>query len=66
MARTITDIATVQNRLNLTSGNWRDMLSECGSHQIGFIPYRPLRAWNDLGRPPRSAFAADVSGRAPA
>jgi len=47
VARTITDIATVQNRLNLTNGNWRDMLTECESHEIGFIPYRPLRAWDD-------------------
>jgi aryl-alcohol dehydrogenase-like predicted oxidoreductase len=37
----------VQNRLNLTNGNWRYMLTECESHEIGFIPYRPLRAWND-------------------
>jgi pyridoxine 4-dehydrogenase len=37
----------VQNRLNLTNGNWREMLTECESHEIGFIPYRPLRAWND-------------------
>jgi pyridoxine 4-dehydrogenase len=46
-ARTITDIATVQNRLNLTNGNWHNMLTECESHGIGFIPYRPLRAWDD-------------------
>ena len=25
----------------------RDLLTECESHQIGFIPYRPLRAWDD-------------------
>jgi pyridoxine 4-dehydrogenase len=37
----------VQNRLNLANGNWRDMLIECESHGTGFIPYRPLRAWND-------------------
>jgi hypothetical protein len=23
----------VQNRLNLTNGNWRDMLTECQSHE---------------------------------
>ena len=23
------------------------MLTECESHEIGFIPYRPLRAWDD-------------------
>ena len=27
VARTITDIATVQNRLNLTNGNWHNMLA---------------------------------------
>jgi pyridoxine 4-dehydrogenase len=37
----------VQNRLNLSNGNWREMLTECEAHEIGFIPYRPLRAWND-------------------
>ena len=47
VARTITDIATVQNRLNLTNGNWHNMLTECELHETGFIPYRPLRAWND-------------------
>ena len=47
VARTITDIATVQNRLNLTNGNWHDMLTECGLHGPDFIPYRPLRAWGD-------------------
>jgi aryl-alcohol dehydrogenase-like predicted oxidoreductase len=47
VARVITDIATVQNRLNFTSGNWYNMLTECESHEIGFIPYRPLRAWDD-------------------
>ena len=46
-ARTITDIATVQNRLNLTNGNWHDMLTQCELHETGFIPYRPLRAWHD-------------------
>ncbi len=27
VARTITDIATAQNRLNLTNGNWHNMLA---------------------------------------
>jgi len=47
VGRTITDIATVENRLNLTNGNWHNMLTECERHEIGFIPYRPLRAWSD-------------------
>jgi aryl-alcohol dehydrogenase-like predicted oxidoreductase len=37
----------VQNHLDLTSHDWQDMLTECESHKIGFIPYRPLRAWDD-------------------
>ena len=41
---------TVQNRLNLTNGNWHNMLTECELHEIGFIPYRPLRAWDDPAR----------------
>ena len=49
-ARTITGIASVQNRLNLTNGNWRNMLTECELHETGFIPYRPLRAWDDPTR----------------
>jgi aryl-alcohol dehydrogenase-like predicted oxidoreductase len=50
VARTITDIATVQNRLNFTNGNWHNMLTECERREIGFIPYRPLRAWDDPTR----------------
>jgi aryl-alcohol dehydrogenase-like predicted oxidoreductase len=41
VARTITGIATVQNRLNLTNGNWHDMLTECERHGTGFIPSAP-------------------------
>ena len=37
----------MQNRLNLTDANWHDMLTECELHETGFIPYRPLRAWDD-------------------
>jgi pyridoxine 4-dehydrogenase len=46
-ARSVTDISTVQNQLDLTSSRWRDMLTECESREIGFIPYGPLRAWDD-------------------
>jgi pyridoxine 4-dehydrogenase len=48
-ARSVTDISTVQHRLDFSDNRWRDMLTECESHEIGFIPYRPLRAWNDAG-----------------
>jgi aryl-alcohol dehydrogenase-like predicted oxidoreductase len=47
VARTVADIGTVQNRLDLSNSRWRDMLNECETHEIGFIPYRPLRAWDD-------------------
>jgi pyridoxine 4-dehydrogenase len=40
----------VQNRLNLTDDNWHNMVTECERHEIGFIPYRPLRAWDDPTR----------------
>jgi hypothetical protein len=47
VARTITDLATVQHRLDLANGNWRNMLTECERHEIGSIPYRPFRAWDE-------------------
>lgn len=47
VARTVVDISTVQNRLDFSNSRWRDMLNECETHEIGFIPYRPLRAWDD-------------------
>ena len=37
----------MQNRLDFSNSRWRDMLNECETHEIGFIPYRPLRAWDD-------------------
>jgi pyridoxine 4-dehydrogenase len=46
-ARSVTRISTVENRLDFSNNRWRDMLAECESHGIGFIPYRPLRAWDD-------------------
>jgi aryl-alcohol dehydrogenase-like predicted oxidoreductase len=47
VARTVADIGTVQTRLDFSNSRWRDMLNECETHEIGFIPYRPLRAWDD-------------------
>jgi pyridoxine 4-dehydrogenase len=41
VSRTITDIATVQNRLNLANSDWHNMLIECESNEIGFIPLPP-------------------------
>jgi aryl-alcohol dehydrogenase-like predicted oxidoreductase len=48
----------VQNRLDLSNSEWCDMLTECESHEIGFIPYRPLRAWNDVRQQPALAAPA--------
>jgi aryl-alcohol dehydrogenase-like predicted oxidoreductase len=58
VARTVTAISTVQNRLDLTKRGWRDVLAECHSHGIGFIPYRPLRAWDDAAQQQALAPAA--------
>jgi aryl-alcohol dehydrogenase-like predicted oxidoreductase len=57
-ARTVTAISTVQNHLDLTSHYWHDMLTECEPHNIGFIPYRPLRAWDDAKQQHALARAA--------
>jgi aryl-alcohol dehydrogenase-like predicted oxidoreductase len=48
----------VQNHLELTSQYWHDTLTECESHKIGFIPYRPLRAWDDAKQQHALARAA--------
>jgi aryl-alcohol dehydrogenase-like predicted oxidoreductase len=62
LARTVTAISTVQNQLDLTNRDWREMLTECESHEIGFIPYRPLRAWTRTRstRSPRRSAKPDV------
>ena len=50
VAQAITTVSTVQNRLDLTKRDWRDMVTVCASQGIGFIPYRPLRAWDDAAQ----------------
>jgi aryl-alcohol dehydrogenase-like predicted oxidoreductase len=47
-ARDIVDIATVQNRYNIVHRDDEDVLKACERHDIGFIPWFPLRA-GDLG-----------------
>ncbi|MEU4895747.1 aldo/keto reductase [Streptomyces sp. NPDC044780] len=49
-ARRIADIATVQNRYNLTDRGSADVLDHCVRHGIGFIPWAPVGA-GDLARP---------------
>ncbi len=43
-ARSLTDIATVQNRFNLYDQASREILKVCEQLDIGFIPYAPLVA----------------------
>ncbi|MFF7331899.1 aldo/keto reductase [Streptomyces sp. NPDC008150] len=43
-ARTIAEIATVQNRYNLTDRGSADVLEYCTRHGIGFIPWAPVAA----------------------
>ena len=40
-ARTVIDIATVQNEYNLASRKHEDVLTYCEQHAIGFIPFYP-------------------------
>ncbi|MFH9355649.1 aldo/keto reductase [Kitasatospora sp. NPDC017646] len=49
-ARTIAEIATVQNRYNLTDRTSADVLDYCTRHGIGFIPWAPVAA-GELARP---------------
>jgi aryl-alcohol dehydrogenase-like predicted oxidoreductase len=51
-ARTVATVSTVQNHLDLSNRRWRGLLTECEAHEIGFIPYRPLRAWDDVNQQP--------------
>lgn len=43
-AREIIEVATVQNRYNLTDRAAEDVLEHCERHGIGFIPWYPLAA----------------------
>lgn len=61
-ARAVAEIATAQNRYNLTDRGSADVLEYCTRHGIGFIPWapvarvnRPVRAARSTGsRPPTS------------
>jgi pyridoxine 4-dehydrogenase len=44
LARSLVEIATVQNPFNLADTSRADLLAECEALGIGFIPYRPLEA----------------------
>jgi aryl-alcohol dehydrogenase-like predicted oxidoreductase len=42
VARSVTEIATVQSPFNLVDTSRADLLAECEAHGMGFMPYRPL------------------------
>jgi pyridoxine 4-dehydrogenase len=58
-ARTVVEVATVQNRYNLTDRRHRDVLAYCELHGIGFIPFYPLGA----GTLTKSAAVAQIAAR---
>ena len=43
-ARSVVEVATVQNRYNLSDRRHQDVLTYCERHGIGFIPFYPLGA----------------------
>ncbi|WP_299036820.1 aldo/keto reductase [uncultured Pseudokineococcus sp.] len=49
-ASSIVDVATVQNRFNLTDRTDADVLEHCAEEGIGFIPWAPVSA-GELARP---------------
>ena len=70
-AQEITDIATVQNRYNLTDRSSQDQLDYCQAQGIGFIPWYPLDTGNlaESGKGPLATIAKErglkpFSGRA--
>ena len=44
------EVATVQNRFNLTDRRWDDVVDVCAAHSIGFLPWFPI-ATGRLARP---------------
>jgi pyridoxine 4-dehydrogenase len=59
-AREVVEIATVQNRYNLTDRSSADVLEYCEEHGIGFIPWAPIAAGElaEPGGPVAEAAAA--------
>lgn len=54
------DVATVQNRYNLTDRAWDDVVDVCAANSIGFIPWFPIAT----GRLARPGGVADEIARA--
>lgn len=58
-ARSVVEVATVQNRYNLVDRRHNDVLMYCERHGIGFIPFYPLGA----GTLAKSAAVAQIATR---
>ncbi|WP_050508200.1 MULTISPECIES: aldo/keto reductase [Streptomyces] len=54
-ARAVVEVATVQNRYNLTDRGSADVREYCTRHGIGFIPWAPVAA----GEPARTGGPVD-------
>jgi aryl-alcohol dehydrogenase-like predicted oxidoreductase len=61
-ARSVIEVATVQNRYNLADRGHEDVLRHCERHGIGFIPFYPLAA----GALARSAALGSIVARSAA
>ena len=61
-ARQIVDVATVQNRFNLAEHGADDVLAECESDGLGFLPWAPIAMGALLGSSPALADAAARHG----
>lgn len=58
--RQMVEVATVQNRYNLTDRGWDDVVDVCAANSIGFIPWFPIAT----GRLARPGGVADEIARA--
>jgi pyridoxine 4-dehydrogenase len=59
------DVATVQNRFNLTDRSCADVVAHCEERRIGFIPWAPLAAGELAGPGGPVAEAAQAHGATP-
>jgi pyridoxine 4-dehydrogenase len=58
-ARSVVEIATVQNVYNLATRTYEDVLAYCGRENIGFIPFWPLH----IGELVRSTSLLEIAAR---
>ncbi|MCD0452920.1 aldo/keto reductase [Actinocorallia sp. API 0066] len=65
-ARRTADIATVQNRYNLTDRGSADVLEYCEAQGIGFIPWYPIAAGELAGPDSPLLTVAESTGATPA